>query len=93
MSDSDINRVLGALEESKRQHTDQLSAIFRKLDDIQNRGCAKYPEHQDHEKRIRTMEDAKNVSKGELRGIVLTCSAVASVIGGALTLLVEWIRK
>ena len=52
-----------------------LRRIEDKLDDIRMNGCSKAPQHEDHETRLRTVEN----QQAETRGKVIMASGVISV--------------
>ena len=53
-----------------------LRRIEEKLDGIRMNGCAKAPAHEDHEKRLRAVEN----QQAESRGKVVILSAIISVV-------------
>ena len=52
-----------------------LRRIEDKLDDIRMNGCSKAPAHEDHEKRLRSVE----TQQAESRGKLLMASSIISV--------------
>ena len=58
-----------------------LRRIEEKLDGIRMNGCAKAPSHEDHEKRLRTVENQQAESRGKIVMLSAFISVAAVFIG------------
>ena len=58
-----------------------LRRIEEKLDGIRMNGCAKTPSHEDHEKRLRAVENQQAESRGKIIILSGLISVVAVFIG------------
>lgn len=58
-----------------------LRRIEEKLDGIRMNGCAKAPSHEDHEKRLRAVENQQAESRGKIIILSGLISVVAVFIG------------
>ena len=74
MSDRDIDRLFG-----------EISAMRQDIQRLMSQGCAKAPEHADHEQRLRTLEAVRQRQAGML----------AAASGGAsiITAILIWVGK
>lgn len=64
---------------------EELRVIRAKLDSLTLHGCAKAPEHVDHEQRLRMLEAVRQKQVGFL--------AAASLAGSAITAVAIWLGK
>ena len=74
MAKTDIDRIY-----------DELQLIRERIDGMLLHGCAKAPEHADHEARLRILEEVRQKQVGFL--------AAAALVGSALTALLTWVGK
>ena len=70
---------LRRIEEKLDKHSDQLASVNKSIADLTAYGCAQAPRHDDHEGRLRLVENSMAENKGKVVVIGALISGVISV--------------
>jgi hypothetical protein len=74
------------IEDKLDKHSDQLACVNKSIADLTAYGCAQAPRHDDHESRLRIVENSMAESKG--KGVV-----IGAVISGIISVSAVYIGK
>ena len=84
---ADEHEWLRRIENKIDKHADQLAAANKSIGDLTAYGCAQAPRHDDHETRIRTVENWKAEMIGRVFILSVLAGAASSAIGSLLPLI------
>ena len=76
MSDNETQRIIGAIQAMSDNHSDQLTKIFERLNELQKNGCSL---GQQHSKNIEELQQKPEKIIGILGGLVGIASAIGTV--------------
>jgi uncharacterized coiled-coil protein SlyX len=99
MGESEINMILGALQEARDAHERQLGYVYSEIKAMRHE-LTSNKEHlivldelKELENRTKALELKQALTKGEIRGIVMTVSFIGTVIGAVIAFVIDWLKK